>query len=175
MNFFSSTFSGYLRYNRYNEKEKETKMLKEFKEFIMRGNAMEIAIGFIIGGAFGAIAKSIVADVFMPPICHFLGGVDFTNFFVLLRRSEPGPLPIHWLISQRQRAVTISFGVLLDPVISFLIVSLAVFILVKAMNGLNEQKTPAESNTQKVRPLFQRHLDLKPHDVPSAPRASYSG
>ncbi len=62
-------------------------MFKEFKEFIMRGNVMEIAIGFIIGGAFGAIAKSMVTDVLMPPVGLLLGGVDFSNFFIVLKQG----------------------------------------------------------------------------------------
>lgn len=123
-------------------------MLKEFKEFIMRGNVMEIAIGFIVGGAFGAIAKSMVADVLMPPIGLLLGGVDFTNFFVVLKQGKI-PAPYNALAdAQAAGAVTINFGVFLNTVISFLIVSLAVFILVKALNKLKREEAAAEPTTK---------------------------
>jgi len=130
-------------------------MLKEFKEFIMRGNAMEIAIGFIIGGAFGAIAKSLVSDVMMPPIGLLLGGVDFTNFFVVLKQGAT-PAPYNALAdAQAAGAVTINFGVFLNTVISFLIVSLAIFILVKAMNKLKRQEAaPAEATTKECSHCF---------------------
>jgi large conductance mechanosensitive channel len=130
-------------------------MLKEFKEFIMRGNAMEIAIGFIIGGAFGAIAKSLVSDVMMPPIGLLLGGVDFTNFFVVLKQGAT-PAPHNALaVAQAAGAVTINFGVFLNTVISFLIVSLAIFILVKAMNKLKRQEAaPAEPATKECPHCF---------------------
>jgi len=130
-------------------------MLKEFREFIMRGNVMEIAIGFIIGGAFGAIAKSMVSDVMMPPIGLLLGGVDFTNFFVVLKQGTM-PAPYHALAdAQAAGAVTINFGVFLNTVISFLIVSLAIFILVKAMNKLKRQEAaPAEPTTKECPHCF---------------------
>jgi len=130
-------------------------MLKEFREFIMRGNVMEIAIGFIIGGAFGAIAKSMVSDVMMPPIGLLLGGVDFTNFFVVLKQGAT-PAPYHALAdAQAAGAVTINFGVFLNTVISFLIVSLAIFILVKAMNKLKRQEAaPAEPTTKECPHCF---------------------
>ena len=129
-------------------------MLKEFKEFIVRGNVMEIAIGFIIGGAFGAIAKSMVADVLMPPIGLLLGGADFTNFFVVLKQGAK-PSPYHALAdAQAAGAVTINFGVFLNTVISFLIVSLAVFILVKSMNKLKRQEAPAEPITKECPHCF---------------------
>ena len=130
-------------------------MLKEFKEFIMRGNVMEIAIGFIIGGAFGAIAKSMVSDVMMPPLGLLLGGVDFTNFFVVLKEGAT-PAPYNALAdAQAAGAVTINYGVFLNTVISFLIVSLAVFILVKSMNKLRrQQEAPAEPTSKECPHCF---------------------
>jgi len=129
-------------------------MLKEFKEFIMRGNVMEIAIGFIVGGAFGAIAKSMVADVLMPPIGLLLGGVDFTNFFVVLKQGAK-PAPYNALAdAQAAGAVTINYGLFINTVISFLIVSLAIFILVKAMNKLKRQEAPAEETTKECPHCF---------------------
>ena len=94
-------------------------MLKEFKEFIMRGNVMDVVIGFIIGGAFGAIAKSMVSDVLMPPIGLLLGGVDFANFFIVLKPGAT-PAPYNALAdAQAAGAVTINYGVFLNTVISF--------------------------------------------------------
>jgi large conductance mechanosensitive channel len=129
-------------------------MLKEFKEFIMRGNVMEIAIGFIIGGAFGAIVKSMVSDVMMPPLGLLLGGVDFTNFFVVLKHGVT-PAPYNALAdAQAAGAVTINYGIFLNTVVSFLIVSLAVFILVKAMNKLKRQEAAAEPTTKECPHCF---------------------
>lgn len=129
-------------------------MLKEFKEFIMRGNVMELAIGFVIGGAFGAIVKSMVSDVLMPPIGLLLGGVDFSNFFVVLKPGAT-PAPYNALAdAQAAGAVTINFGVFLNTVISFLIVALAIFILVKAMNKLKQQEAPAEPITKECPHCF---------------------
>ena len=131
-------------------------MLKEFKEFIMRGNVMEIAVGFIIGGAFATIVKSIVSDVMMPPIGLLLGGVDFTNFFVVLKQGAT-PAPYNALAdAQAAGAVTINYGVFLNTVISFLLVALAVFILVKSMNKLKRQQEalPAEETTKECPHCF---------------------
>jgi large conductance mechanosensitive channel len=129
-------------------------MLKEFKEFIMRGNVMEIAIGFIVGGAFGAIAKSMVADVMMPPIGLLLGGADFSNFFVVLKQGTT-PAPYKALAdAQAAGAVTINYGVFLNTVISFLVISLAIFILVKAMNKLKRQAAPAAATTKECPHCF---------------------
>jgi len=131
-------------------------MLKEFKEFIMRGNVMEIAIGFIIGGAFGTIAKSMVSDVMMPPLGLLLGGVDFANFFVVLKQGAT-PAPYNALAdAQAAGAVTINYGVFINTVISFLVVSLAIFILVKAMNKLKRQEAalPAEPSTKECPHCF---------------------
>jgi large conductance mechanosensitive channel len=129
-------------------------MFKEFKEFIVRGNVMEIAIGFIVGGAFGTIAKSMVSDVMMPPIGLLLGGVDFANFFVVLKQGAK-PAPYHALAdAQAAGAVTINYGVFLNTVISFLVVSLAVFILVKSINKLKRQEAPAEPITKECPHCF---------------------
>ena len=110
-------------------------MLKEFKEFALRGNVVDMAVGIIIGGAFGTIVSSLVKDVIMPPIGLMLGGVDFSDIKVPLRAAAAG-----------RDAVTMNIGVFLNNVISFLIVAFAVFMLVKAVNELRkrfEKETPA--------------------------------
>ncbi len=119
-------------------------MFKEFKEFAMRGNVMDMAVGIIIGAAFGTIIKSLVADVIMPPIGLALGGVDFTDMFVTLKEAASGPVTT--LAEAREAgAVTLNYGVFLNSVISFLIVAFAIFMVVKGMNSLKraEEEAPA--------------------------------
>lgn len=126
-------------------------MLKEFKEFAMRGNVVDMAVGIIIGGAFGTIVKSLVDDVIMPPIGLLLGGVDFSDLFVTLQDgSEAGPYDT-LAAAQEVGAVTISYGVFINSVISFLIVAFAVFMLIKSINSLQraEQEQKDEAPTTK--------------------------
>jgi len=125
-------------------------MLKEFKEFAMRGNVVDMAVGIIIGGAFGTIVKSLVADVLMPPIGLLLGGVDFSDLFLVLKQGTvPGPYAS--LAGAREAgAVTVNYGLFLNGVISFLIVAVAVFLLVRFINSLRrKQEEPAAEPTTK--------------------------
>lgn len=124
-------------------------MLKEFKEFAMRGNVVDMAVGIIIGGAFGTIVKSLVTDVIMPPIGLLLGGVDFSDLFVTLKEgSSAGPYAT-LASAQEAGAVVISYGVFINAVISFLIVAFAVFLLIRAINQLRrEEEAPAEPTTK---------------------------
>ncbi|HWB44355.1 MAG TPA: large-conductance mechanosensitive channel protein MscL [Hyphomicrobiaceae bacterium] len=103
-------------------------MLSEFRDFAMRGNVVDMAVGIIIGGAFGTIVQSLVKDVIMPPIGLAIGGVDFSNIKIPLRDASPG-----------HDAVSINIGVFLNNLISFLIVALAVFALVKMVNELRKR------------------------------------
>jgi large conductance mechanosensitive channel len=107
-------------------------MLKAFRDFAMRGNVLDMAVGIIIGAAFGVIVKSLVDDVLMPPIGLLLGGVDMTNLFVTLRNgAPPGP----YLALQQARAagaVTLNYGLFANAVVSFLIVAFSVFMIVRA-------------------------------------------
>ena len=126
-------------------------MLKEFRDFAMRGNVVDMAVGIIIGGAFGTIVKSLVDDVLMPPIGLLLGGVDFANFFVVLKEGAKTAAPYAALADAKAAgAVTISYGLFLNAVISFPIVALAVFILVRSINALRrkEEAPPAEPTTK---------------------------
>jgi large conductance mechanosensitive channel len=118
-------------------------MLKEFKEFAMRGNVLDMAVGIIIGGAFGTIVKSLVDDVLMPPIGLALGGVDFSNFFLVLKQGAAAG-PYAALADAKQAgAVTVNYGVFVNAVISFLIVAFAVFLLVRAVNRLQRREAAA--------------------------------
>ena len=118
-------------------------MLKEFKEFAMRGNVLDMAVGIIIGAAFGTIVNSLVADVIMPPIGLILGGVDFTNLFVVLREgTKPGPY-LALANAKAAGAVTLNYGVFVNSIVSFLIVAFAIFILVKGMNSMKRAQAQA--------------------------------
>ena len=111
-------------------------MWKEFKAFIMRGNVLDLAVGVIIGGAFGAITRSLVDDVLMPPLGLMTGGVDFSDKYALLKAgARPGPYAS--LADARDAgAVTLNYGQFANAVLTFLLVALAVFLLVKAVNKL---------------------------------------
>ncbi len=118
-------------------------MLKDFKEFAMRGNVVDMAVGIIIGGAFGTIVKSLVSDVLMPPLGLLLGNVDFSNLFMTIKAGDPaGP---YTTLSEATDAgaVTINYGVFFDNIVSFLIVAFAVFLLVRAMVRLQKQEEAA--------------------------------
>jgi large conductance mechanosensitive channel len=120
-------------------------MLKEFKEFAMRGNVVDLAVGVIIGGAFGTIVKSLVDDVLMPPVGLMLGGVDFSNLFLVLKQGT-APGPFYKLADAKAAgAVTINYGLFINSIISFLIVAFAVFIVVRAINRMHrgEDAPPA--------------------------------
>ena len=112
-------------------------MFKEFKEFIMRGNVLDLAVAFIMGGAFGTIVKSLVDDVIMPPIGLALGNVDFSNLFVLLKEGAKAPAPYTTLAEAKAAgAVTMNYGLFVNSIISFVIVALAVFFLVRMANRM---------------------------------------
>lgn len=115
-------------------------MIKDFKEFIMRGNVVDMAVGIIIGAAFGAIVKSLVDDVIMPPIGMALGNVDFTNLFVVLKQGAAAGPYATLADAKKAGAVTVNLGVFINTIISFLIVAFAVFIFVRNVNKLQKEK-----------------------------------
>ena len=137
-------------------------MFKEFKEFAMRGNVVDMAVGIIMGAAFGTIVKSLVSDVIMPPIGLLLGGVDFSDLFVVLKQgAEAGPFA-SLAEAQKAGAVTINYGTFINTVISFLIVALAVFLLVKGLNSLKRKKeAPAVEPTTKECPHCFSTIPIK--------------
>jgi large conductance mechanosensitive channel len=119
-------------------------MLKEFKEFAMRGNVVDMAVGIVIGAAFGTIVKSFVDDVLMPPIGLALGGVDFSNFFLVLKPGAAVAAPYASLAAAKQAgAVTINYGAFFNTLVSFVIVAFALFLVIKAMNTLKREQEAA--------------------------------
>jgi len=120
---------------------------KEFKEFAIKGNAVDLAVGVIIGAAFGSIVNSLVKDVVMPPISLLTGGLDFSNKFIILRTARDGSAVFHTPAdAAKAGAITWNYGNLVTLVINFLIVVGAVFLLVRAINRLRQ---PAEKEPDK--------------------------
>ncbi|MEP5570075.1 MAG: large conductance mechanosensitive channel protein MscL [Halioglobus sp.] len=143
-------------------------MLEEFKKFAMRGNVVDMAVGIIIGGAFGTIVKSLVADVIMPPVGLLLGGVDFSDLFITLKEgANAGPYAT-LAIAQEAGAVTISYGVFINAVISFLIVAFAVFLLIRSINNMQaEEEEPAAEPTEKECPHCLTSIAIKATRCPN--------
>jgi large conductance mechanosensitive channel len=124
--------------SRPSENNKETQVLKEFKEFAMRGNVIDLAVGVIIGAAFGKIVTSLVNDVIMPPIGLLLGSVDFSNLFLNLHGSYNTVKE-----AEAAGAPIIKYGVFINNVIDFLIVAFVIFLLIRAINQLQRKKEAA--------------------------------
>lgn len=120
-------------------------MLKEFREFAMRGNLVDIAVGLVLGAAFGAIVASLVNDVLMPPIGLLLGGADFSNLFLVLRSGSPAGPYATPAQAQAAGAVTLNYGVLINTIIIFLITAFALFMVIRAMNRLRRRKAAPET------------------------------
>lgn len=127
-------------------------MWEEFKEFAVSGNMVDVAVGIIIGAAFGTIVKSLVDDVIMPPIGLVLGGVDFANLFILLSEGSPGAPYASLGDAQAAGAVTVNYGVFINALISFVIVALVTFSLIRATNRLRREQEVAPVETTKECP-----------------------
>ena len=138
-------------------------MLKEFREFAIRGNVVDMAVGIIIGAAFGKIVDSLVKDVIMPPIGVLLGKVDFSNLFVVLREGTAAGPYISVDAAQKAGAVTFNYGMFANTVISFAIVAFAVFLLIRAINKLKRQEEakPTAASPEEVVLLREIRDSLK--------------
>ena len=124
-------------------------MWQDFKAFLMRGNVIDLAVGVIIGAAFGTVVSSLVDDVIMPPIGLALGGVDFSSLYVLLKAGPKAPPPYASLADARAAgAVTVNYGAFINNVVTFLIVALAVFLLVRAISRLYKRPAPPAPDTK---------------------------
>jgi large conductance mechanosensitive channel len=138
-------------------------MLNEFKEFIARGNVVDLAVGVIIGAAFGGIVTSLVNDIMMPPIGKALGGVDFSNLFLVLGGGTYPSLKA----AKEAGAATINYGVFINVVINFLIVAFVLFMVVKAMNRMKrEAPAPAPAPTEKECPQCATSIPIKAKRCP---------
>ena len=132
-------------------------MLKEFKEFAMRGNMIDLAIGIIIGGAFGKIVSSLVADILMPPLGLLLGKVDFTSLYISLNGQQYDSL----IKAQEAGAPTLNYGIFVNSVIDFLFVALAVFLLVRAINKMKrKEEAPPAAPAEKSCPFCASSIPL---------------
>ena len=117
-------------------------LYEEFKKFAMRGNAIDLAIGVVIGVAFGGIVTSLVKDIINPPLGLLLGGIDFSNFYVVLKGAGPYP---SLKAAQDAGAVVLTYGLFINAVINFVIVALALFLIVRQINKLTTPKEPGEA------------------------------
>jgi large conductance mechanosensitive channel len=138
-------------------------MLKEFKEFAMRGNVVDMAVGIVIGAAFGTIVKSLVADLLMPPIGLLLGDVDFSDLFIVLKAGAvAGPYET-MQAAKEAGAVIMSYGVFINTVISFIIIAFAIFLLIRGINRMKkkeEEKSPAPPAPSKQEVLLAEIRDI---------------
>lgn len=119
-------------------------IIKEFKEFAMKGNVVDLAVGLVLGAAFGAIVKSLVDDIIMPPIGLLLGKVDFSNLFVVIREGTTPPPYNTVSLAKEAGAITLNIGVFINVIISFVIVAFAMFMIIKAMNRMKKEPPKPE-------------------------------
>jgi large conductance mechanosensitive channel len=138
-------------------------MFKDFKEFAMRGSVVDMAVGIVIGAAFGAIVKSFVDDVLMPPIGLLLGNVDFSDLFITLKDGAKAAGPYASLVAAKAAgAVTLNLGMFINTVISFVIIAFAVFMVIKGINRMKKEEVapPAEPTTKEC-PFCLSAIPLK--------------
>ena len=138
-------------------------MLKEFKDFVMRGNVLDMAIGIIIGAAFGKIVSSLVSDILMPPIGLLLGGVDFSNLFINISGIGYASLEE----AQAAGAATINYGLFINSILDFIIIALVIFLLIKQVNRMQREEPVVEEPTTKECPFCFSTISLKATRCPS--------
>jgi len=159
----------------YKERGKEgTRMLQDFKAFVMRGNVIDMAVGIIVGVAFGLVVNSLVKDVIMPPIGFALGNVDFSNLYVLLKEGATSPGPYASLAAAQQAgAVTLNYGVFINAIINLLIIAAAVFFLiVRPIARLQaRKKVEAPAPTTKECPYCFTAIPIKASRCPNCTSA----
>ena len=137
-------------------------MFKEFKEFAMKGNVVDMAVGIVIGAAFGLIIKSLVADIIMPPIGILLGNVDFSNLFIVIKQGSAAGAYATVAEAHKAGAVTINYGMFINTVISFVIVAFAVFMVIRGINNMRrEEEAPPKEPTTKECPYCLSEIPIK--------------
>ena len=145
-------------------------MWKEFKEFAVKGNVIDMAVGIIIGAAFGTIVRSLVDDLIMPPIGMLIGNVDFTGLFIVLKDGAQAAPPYNNLAAAKAAgAVTINYGNFINTAVSFLIVAFSVFMLIKGLNQLKRksEEIPPEAPTTKDCPYCFSKIPVKATRCPA--------
>lgn len=143
-------------------------VVKEFKEFAVKGNVVDMAVGIIIGGAFGTVVKSFVDDVLMPPIGLLVGNVDFADLFLVLQGGDPAGPYDTLEAAQEAGAVTMNLGMFFNATVSFLIVGFAVFLLVRTINRIKrEEPTPPPAPTQKPCPHCRTNVAIEATRCPA--------
>ena len=142
-------------------------MFKEFKEFAFKGNAIDLAVGIILGAAFGAVVVSLVNNVIMPPIGALLGGADFSQLFIVLKEGVPAAPYATVDAAAAAGAVTLNYGMFINAVIYFLIVALAIFLVVKMINRFRK----AEEVTTKECPFCKSEIALEATKCPACTSA----
>jgi len=140
-------------------------MLKEFKEFAIKGNVLDMAVGIIIGAAFGTIIKSLVDDVLMPPIGYLLGGVDFSELFITVAEGATAGPYATLAAAQEVGAVTINYGLFFNAVISFLIVAFAIFMVVRSFNKMKKEEEVVEEAPAAPEPSAEETLLTEIRDL----------
>lgn len=137
-------------------------VIKEFREFAVKGNVVDMAVGIIIGGAFGTVVKSLVSDVIMPPVGLLIGNVDFQNLYVTLKPGAVAGPYDSLTAAQEAGAVTLNLGLFANNVVSFLIVGFAVFLLVRTINRIKrEEPKPEPAPTEKPCPFCRMNVLLE--------------
>ena len=143
-------------------------MLKEFRAFIMRGNVLDLAVGVIIGGAFGGIVSSLVNDMIMPPIGVALGSVDFRDLFVVLKEGAKAAAPYASLAAAKEAgAVTLNYGAFINTIVQFLIVGFSIFVVVRAANKLQKPAAAPPAPATKDYPYCLSPVALKATRCPN--------
>jgi large conductance mechanosensitive channel len=141
-------------------------MLKEFKEFMMRGNALDMAVGIIIGAAFGAVVGSLVNDVIMPPIGLALGSVDFKEMFMVLKEGATAGPYATLAAAKEAGAVTLNYGMFINSIVTFVIVGFSIFMVVRSVNKM-KKPAPAAAPTTKDCPFCLSAVALKATRCPN--------
>jgi large conductance mechanosensitive channel len=140
-------------------------MWKDFKEFIMKGNAVSMAVGIVIGMAFGAIINSLVSDIIMPPIGLLLGNVDFANLFAVLKEGATSAPYLSLEAAREAGAVTLNYGVFINTIISFIIIAIVLFFIIRAVNRM--EKKEEEKPSTKECPFCFTSIDIKATRCPN--------
>jgi large conductance mechanosensitive channel len=150
-------------------------MLKEFKEFAVKGNAVDMAVGIIIGAAFGSIIASLVKDIIMPPISLLTGGLDWSNKFLVLRDAPGGGVYTTAADAAKAGAITWNYGSFVTLIVNFLIVAFCIFLLVRMINNLKKPKPGAADPVSKECPFCSMTIPIKATRCPHCTSEMSSG